>query len=137
MRDISISPDPPSHPTLTNIARLPPKMLITIFVHLLKQELGIPGHEASYSRSRSRLRTHERRSWRQIAITAPKLWTEITAATVHASQGGSPSAPINEADRYGFRSSKPATIAALTCRLRALRGIGHCATIFVGISMRG
>ena len=55
-------------------------MLAAIFVHLSKQDPDSPGREASYFVQDLVSVTHVCRSWRQVAITAPELWTEITMA---------------------------------------------------------
>ena len=85
VRDISILPEPPSIPaTIAKIDRLPPEMLVAIFVHLSKQEPDPPGRKASYFVQDLISVTHVCRSWRQVAIAAPELWTDITMANPEA-----------------------------------------------------
>ena len=59
-------------------------MLAAIFVHLSKQEPDSPGRKASYFVQDLVSVTHVCRSWRQVAITAPELWTQITMANLEA-----------------------------------------------------
>jgi len=53
-------------------------MLVAIFVHLSKQKPDPPGRKASHFVQDLVSVTHVCRSWRQVAIAAPELWTEIT-----------------------------------------------------------
>jgi len=77
IRDISISLGSPSVPTtVAQINQLPPEMLVAIFVHLSKQERD----STSYFVRDLISVTHVCVSWRQVAINAPELWTEITMA---------------------------------------------------------
>jgi len=87
VRDISILPKPPSVPaTIAKIDRLPPEMLVAIFVHLSKQGPDPPGRKTSYFDFVQDLVsvTHVCMSWRQVAIAAPELWTEITMTNLEA-----------------------------------------------------
>jgi hypothetical protein len=82
-RDISISPQPPSA-TAAQDNRLPPELLAAIFVHLSKQKLPLPGCKDSYFVRDLVSVTHVCRFWRQAAINAPELWTEITIRNAEA-----------------------------------------------------
>jgi len=79
IQDISINPlEHPSVPTIiTQIDRLPPELLAAIFFHLSKQEPDLHGREASYFVQDLVSISHVCRTWRQVAVTAPELWTEI------------------------------------------------------------
>ena len=61
-------------------------MLVAIFVHLSKQEPDPPGRKASYFVQDLVSVTHVCRSWRQVAIAAPELWTEITMVNQEAAK---------------------------------------------------
>ena len=62
----------------------PPEMLAAIFVHLSKQELPSPGREALYLARDLVSVTHVCRFWRQAAINAPELWTDIPMISAEA-----------------------------------------------------
>ena len=82
---ISTSLESPSiHTPVADIDRLPPEMLISIFVHLSIPEPGSPGRKASYFVRDLVSVTHVCRSWRRVAITAPELWTGITMTNLKA-----------------------------------------------------
>lgn len=82
-RDISISPKPyPTTAAPNN--RLPPEMLVAIFVQLSKQKLPSSACKDSYFVQDLVSATHVCRFWRQVAINAPELWTEITMRNVEA-----------------------------------------------------
>jgi len=75
IRNIPTSPDYPSIPTtVAQINRLPPEMLVAIFAHLSKLKRDSISH---FVRDLVSV-THVCVSWRQVAINAPELWTEIT-----------------------------------------------------------
>jgi len=105
VRDISIFPEPPSVPeTIAQIDQLPPEMLVAIFTHLSKQERDPPGHKALHFVQDLVSVTHVCRSWRQVAIAAPELWTEITMANpdaVKAFLERSGAVPLNVGLRLG------------------------------------
>lgn len=72
-------------------------MLAAIFVHLSKQEPDSPGRKVSCFVQDLVSVSHVCRSWRQVAITAPELWTEITMANpevVKAFLGRSGAVPL-------------------------------------------
>ena len=85
MQEISISSEPPSTiAAVAQINRLPPEMLAAIFVHLSRQQPNSAGRKASYFVQDLISVTHVCRSWRQAAITAPELWTEVTMTDLEA-----------------------------------------------------
>lgn len=53
-------------------------MLVAIFVHLSKRGPASLGRKALYSIQDLIYVTHVCKSWRQVAVAAPELWTEIT-----------------------------------------------------------
>jgi len=94
IRDISISSNSSnsSNPPSTTAAqnnRLPSEMLVAIFAHLSRQELSLPGCKGSCFVRDLVSVTHVCRFWRQAAINAPELWTEIVTRdiTVEAIKG--------------------------------------------------
>ena len=79
IQELSVSPASPTIPTAAaQIDKLPPETLAAIFVHLSKQEPDSPGRSSSYFVEDLLSITHVCRFWRQVAINAPELWTEIT-----------------------------------------------------------
>ena len=75
--DTSISPKPPSISTsVAKINRLPPEILVAIFIYLSKPE---PSRTASHFVRGLIFVTRVCWSWRRAAITAPELWTEVAA----------------------------------------------------------
>ena len=82
---MSILPDSPSTPaTFAQIDQLPPEVLAAIFAHLSKQESSLPRHDISYFVQDLVSVTHVCRFWRQAAINAPGLWTEIKMTNLEA-----------------------------------------------------
>ena len=79
IQELSVSPASPTIPTAAaQIDKLPPETLAAIFVHLSKQQPDSPGRSSSYFVEDLLSITHVCRFWRQVAINAPELWTEIT-----------------------------------------------------------
>jgi len=79
IQDVSISSESPSiRITTAKIARLPPEMLISIFVHLSRPKPGLFGRKALHFVRDLVSVTHVCRSWRRVATTAPELWVWIT-----------------------------------------------------------
>jgi len=80
IQDISIPPSVPT--TISATDRLPPEMLVAIFTHLSKPE---PPRRKTSDFVRDLVSvTHVCRSWRQVAITAQELWTEVTMMNLKA-----------------------------------------------------
>jgi hypothetical protein len=85
IQQMSILPRSPSTLTvLAQIDRLPPEVLAAIFVHLSKSEPTLPGRDVLHFVQDLVSVTHVCRFWRQVAINAPDLWTEIKMSNLEA-----------------------------------------------------
>jgi len=73
-----VPPKPPSTPTtVAQNNRLPPEMLAAIFFHLSKRKIPLTGRISSHLIRDLVSVTHVCRFWRQAAINAPEVWTDI------------------------------------------------------------
>ena len=85
IRDVSILLEHLPFPaTVPQIHRLPPEVLAAIFIYLSKRERGQPGSNPLRFVKYLVSVTHVCKYWRQVAIAAPDLWTEINMTNLEA-----------------------------------------------------
>ena len=78
---------PPSAPTIVaQNNRLPPEMLAAIFFHLSKRKTALTGRKSSHLVRDLVSVTHVCRFWRQAAISAPEVWTDIPINSVEVAK---------------------------------------------------
>ena len=138
IRDISISQTPPISTPIAKINGLPPEMLAAIFVYLSKQA---PGHVAPYFVQDLISVTHVCRSWRQAAITAPELWSEVTMTNLEMIKvflKRSGAVPLNVSLRLSSETEDDELFKAVvlhTHRFRRLLAFGHVGLIRTDVNL--